>query len=63
MHRVTAVQVLKYLGVSNLSGMPVSSIFVLLSTTDQQKYLHATVFTKVGETVQDIRSDRVSGFV
>ena len=34
---------MKILGVSDLSGMSVSSIFVLLSETDQQNYLHASM--------------------
>ena len=32
-----------YLGVSDLSSISVASIFVLLSETDQQTYLHASM--------------------
>ena len=32
----------KYLGVSDLSGMSVSSIFILRSETDQQNYLYVS---------------------
>ena len=41
----------KYLGVSDLGGMSVSSIFVLLSETDQQNYLHASMCHNVQKSI------------
>ena len=48
---MTAVQLIKNLGVSDLSGMSVSSIFVLLSETDQQNYLHASMCHNVQKSI------------
>ena len=45
------VQLMKCLGVSDLSGMSVSSSFVLLSETDQQNCLHASMCHNAPKTV------------
>ena len=50
-HRVTADQLIKVPRVSDLSGMPVSSIFALLSETDQQNYLHASMCHNVQKII------------
>ena len=41
----------KCLGVSDLSGMSVSSIFVLLPETDQQNNLHASMCHNVQKSI------------
>ena len=48
---MTAVQLIKIPRISDLSGMSVSSIFVLLSETDQQNYLHASMCHNVQKII------------
>ena len=50
---------MKIPGVSYLSGLSVSSIFVLLSETDQQNYLHANMCQKA-KKVYKMRSSMKS---
>ena len=45
----------KYLGVSDLSGMSVSSVFILRSETDQQKYLHVSTCHNVQKVYKSNR--------
>ena len=60
-HRVTTSSTYKTnLGVSDLSGMSVSSIFVLLSETDQQNYLHASMRHNVQKSIYEMQSSMKS---
>ena len=51
----------KFLGVSYLSGVSVSCIFVLLSETDQQNYLHANICQNGQKKVYKMQSSMKSG--